>query len=105
MLKDVEAVVGWVGTISTLDMSAYEPMATPLEIEEYYTSSAVTNASVPEQDAATSASLTDPERADALRLRADAVTDGGLEKQLLANASYQHRGFFVVPKVGDIEDS
>ncbi len=34
-----------------------------------------------------------------LRLRADAVTDGGLQTEVLANAPEKMEGFFVVPKV------
>ena len=35
----------------------------------------------------------------ALRLRADAVTDGGIEEQILANAPDRAGAFFAVPKV------
>ncbi len=34
-----------------------------------------------------------------LRLRADEVTDGGIQKDILANAPEGMEGFFVVPKV------
>jgi aspartyl-tRNA(Asn)/glutamyl-tRNA(Gln) amidotransferase subunit C len=34
-----------------------------------------------------------------LRLRADAVTDGGVRDKVLANAPETREGFFVVPKV------
>lgn len=34
-----------------------------------------------------------------LRLRADAVTDGAIQKDVLANAPEAAEGFFVVPKV------
>lgn len=34
-----------------------------------------------------------------LRLRDDAVTDGGIQKDVLANAPEKMEGFFVVPKV------
>lgn len=34
-----------------------------------------------------------------LKLRADAVTDGGLQEKILANAPEATEGFFVVPKV------
>ena len=34
-----------------------------------------------------------------LRLRDDAVTDGGLRDQLMANAPEAEHGFFTVPKV------
>jgi Asp-tRNA(Asn)/Glu-tRNA(Gln) amidotransferase C subunit len=108
VLADVEAVVAWVGTISSLDMSQYEPMATPLELDEYYAvppSAEEPTASASGEQAADAPSLSDVSRPEALRLRPDAVTDGGLEKQLLGNASYKHRGFFVVPKVADLEDS
>ena len=35
----------------------------------------------------------------ALRLREDAVTDGGIQEDVLANAPEKMEGFFVVPKV------
>jgi aspartyl-tRNA(Asn)/glutamyl-tRNA(Gln) amidotransferase subunit C len=35
----------------------------------------------------------------ALRLRPDAVTDGGIAEQILANAPDRHGAFFAVPKV------
>ena len=35
----------------------------------------------------------------ALRLRTDEVSDGGIQKDVLANAPEQMEGFFVVPKV------
>jgi aspartyl-tRNA(Asn)/glutamyl-tRNA(Gln) amidotransferase subunit C len=35
----------------------------------------------------------------ALRLRADAVTDGGIPEQILANAPDREGAFFAVPKV------
>ena len=34
-----------------------------------------------------------------LRLRDDAVTDGGIREQLMANAPQAEHGFFAVPKV------
>lgn len=34
-----------------------------------------------------------------LRLREDKVTDGGIQKEILANAPETLEGFFVVPKV------
>jgi aspartyl-tRNA(Asn)/glutamyl-tRNA(Gln) amidotransferase subunit C len=34
-----------------------------------------------------------------LRLRADAVTDGGIREAVLANAPVAEHGFFAVPKV------
>ncbi|HEX8192381.1 MAG TPA: Asp-tRNA(Asn)/Glu-tRNA(Gln) amidotransferase subunit GatC [Allosphingosinicella sp.] len=34
-----------------------------------------------------------------LRLRADAVTDGGIREDVLANAPVAEHGFFAVPKV------
>lgn len=34
-----------------------------------------------------------------LKLRADAVNDGGYQKEILANAPESMEGFFVVPKV------
>lgn len=34
-----------------------------------------------------------------LKLRPDAVTDGGYQKEILANAPESMEGFFVVPKV------
>lgn len=34
-----------------------------------------------------------------LRLRSDEVTDGGYQKEILANAPESLEGFFVVPKV------
>lgn len=34
-----------------------------------------------------------------LKLRADTVTDGGLQEQILKNAPESTEGFFVVPKV------
>lgn len=34
-----------------------------------------------------------------LKLRTDAVTDGGLQEKILANAPEATEGFFVVPKV------
>jgi aspartyl-tRNA(Asn)/glutamyl-tRNA(Gln) amidotransferase subunit C len=36
---------------------------------------------------------------NALRLREDAVTDGGIRDQVLANAPVAEHGFFAVPKV------
>lgn len=40
-----------------------------------------------------------------LRLRADAVTEGSSSEQTLANARHKDRGFFVVPKVVDLEEA
>jgi len=34
-----------------------------------------------------------------LKLRPDAITDGGYQKEILANAPEDMEGFFVVPKV------
>lgn len=34
-----------------------------------------------------------------LKLRPDAITDGGYQKEILANAPESMEGFFVVPKV------
>jgi len=34
-----------------------------------------------------------------LRLREDEITDGGVQKEVLANAPEELEGFFVVPKV------
>ena len=34
-----------------------------------------------------------------LRMRADAVTDGGIREEVLANAPVAEHGFFAVPKV------
>jgi len=34
-----------------------------------------------------------------LRLRDDEITDGGIQKEVLANAPEELEGFFVVPKV------
>ncbi|HEX8365956.1 MAG TPA: Asp-tRNA(Asn)/Glu-tRNA(Gln) amidotransferase subunit GatC [Allosphingosinicella sp.] len=36
---------------------------------------------------------------NALRLREDAVTDGGISERVLANAPAAEHGFFAVPKV------
>ena len=36
---------------------------------------------------------------NALRLREDAVTDGGIREEVLANAPVAEHGFFAVPKV------
>jgi aspartyl-tRNA(Asn)/glutamyl-tRNA(Gln) amidotransferase subunit C len=36
---------------------------------------------------------------NALRLREDAVTDGGIREDVLANAPVAEHGFFAVPKV------
>ena len=36
---------------------------------------------------------------NALRLRDDVVTDGGIREQVLANAPQAEHGFFAVPKV------
>jgi len=108
LLSDVESVVEWVATIRSLDMSKFEPMYTPLELAEYY-AAAAERSDADKNTSATPAAqgedLSDPSRRDGTRLRPDAVTDGGLEKPLLANASFAHRGFFVVPKVVDLEDS
>ncbi len=37
--------------------------------------------------------------ANKLRLREDAVTDGGIREEVLANAPVAEHGFFAVPKV------
>jgi Asp-tRNA(Asn)/Glu-tRNA(Gln) amidotransferase C subunit len=119
LLNDVESVVEWVGTISALNHldAQYAPMYTPLELPEYYAaaaerteqqaSSSDSKGTTSSQPSSVSAAedLSDPSRRDGVRLRPDVVADGGLEKQLLANASFKHRGFFVVPKVVDLEDS
>lgn len=113
LAADIDAVVGWIGTITQLDMDQFEPMYTPLEVQEYYThieQHAATAASTVDSAAASPSAaevsdLSCASSAEALRLRPDAVTDGGIEKQVLANAAYKHRGFFVVPKVVDLEDS
>ena len=96
-------------------MKRFEPMYTPLEVKEYYTrieQHATEEAETTSADSAATATapnevadLSCAASAEALRLRPDAVTDGGIEKQVLANAGYKHRGFFVVPKVVDLEDS
>lgn len=39
------------------------------------------------------------------RLRPDQVLDGGLQEQVLSNARHKDMGFFVVPKVVDLEDT
>jgi Asp-tRNA(Asn)/Glu-tRNA(Gln) amidotransferase C subunit len=121
LLSDVESVVEWVGTISALNHldAQYAPMYTPLELPEYYAAAAArttepqapssdskaSNSSSPSSASVSAEDLSDPSRRDGVRLRPDVVADGGLEKQLLANASFKHRGFFVVPKVVDLEDS
>lgn len=33
------------------------------------------------------------------RMRADAVNDGGIQKDILANAPEEQQGYFVVPKI------
>jgi Asp-tRNA(Asn)/Glu-tRNA(Gln) amidotransferase C subunit len=107
LLREVESVVEWVGCISRLEeMNAHEPMYTPLEVPEYYSAMKRPQAAPTSTPAPASArpSLACPSDPSALRLRADVVTDGSLEKQLLTNASYKHRGFFVVPKT-DSEES
>ncbi len=42
---------------------------------------------------------------EGLRLRADAVDDGGYSAAVLSNAPHRDRSFFLVPKVVDLEDS
>lgn len=102
VLNDVESVVEWVGAISALPMDHFEPLYTPLEVPAYYTAAEQRGTQAAEEEPA---HLADTSKPEALRLRVDTVADGGLDKALMANASFKHRGFFVVPKVVDLEDS
>lgn len=88
LVKDVSAVIGWFDSITHVGMVGHQPMYTPLEVPEYYSSSPASSG-------------------PAAPLRPDSVVDVGLEKSLLSNAAFKHRGFFVVPKSGrpELEDS
>jgi Asp-tRNA(Asn)/Glu-tRNA(Gln) amidotransferase C subunit len=99
LVRDVASLVAWTGTITEMDVSAYEPMYTPLEVTEYY---AVLKPNKTGHDSASAAA--DRSHPEALRLRPDAVTDGQMQSEMLNNAKYKHRGFFVVPKVVDQEE-
>ena len=121
MLADLDGVVRWIGTITTLDMSNHEPLYSPLQLPRYYERAeavrhnlqqnkpvvAATEAPAASTNPAVSLaeSLRDPASPECVRLRSDVVTDGACDKAVLANAPYKQRGFFVVPKVVDLEDS
>jgi len=112
--RDVESVIAWTGTITHVDMEKYEPMYTPLEVKEYYHACNKTNVAA-HQSASSSNSSSTPSASSPssshpgdLRLRPDVVSDeclsSSMDRALLSNASYAQRGFFVVPKVLDMED-
>lgn len=124
LIRDVNSLIRWTGTIQSFEVQA-EQMYSPLESERYYqrgleeqqvsntseradsslqTATQEGNTTLPSATA-DAAITSDATPASALRLRPDVVTDGDLATAVLANAPYKQRGFFVVPKVGTLEDS
>lgn len=100
LVHDIQGVIGWLDSITSVDVAGVEPMYTPLEIPHYYLAQAQHQAR-----ASTAAEPAPLPSVPSLRLRHDvASTESNAVESALSNAPFADRGFFVVPKVVDAEE-
>ena len=90
LTTDIGRIIQWIALIQPVDTAGVDPLTSPLE------AMAAAEEKV--------GGLREGERrADECAQRADAVTDGGYAEAVLRGARFTNRGFFVVPKVVDLQ--